>query len=325
MLDTTVGIVIWRRPEHTRRVLAEIARARPRRLMVIADGPAKPEDDALCDEAREAVERFDWEGEVLRNFSDEPMGMRRREVSGFDWVFDHSEEAILLEDDTLPHPHFFPFAAELLERYRTEELVMTIGGTDLRNTPGDDTYSYRFSRYPGTWGWASWRRAWQRYDRSAAAWPAVREPGRLEALLDDTTAAETWRELFDPLYPCDDAGTWDHQWVITHWATAGVAVAPNVNLVQNIGFGPGGVNFTRDSHLCVPARELAFPLRHPPDLSVDVTADRLRFRNAEGATSPIPGALRPVWRALPTRARVALRNSYAAMRSRRLAQRENSG
>jgi hypothetical protein len=325
VLDTAVAIVIWRRPELTRRVLAEVARVQPRRLMVIADGPATPSDDAACREARAVVDQFDWEGEVLRDLSDEPLGMQRREVSGFDWVFEHCEEAILLEDDTLPHPHFFRFATELLERYRTEDRVMMIGGTDFRFAPERNGFSYRFSRYPGTWGWASWRRAWTRYDRSAAAWTTLREGDRLDRLLGDPAAAATWRKLFDPVYPSETSGTWDHQWVVTHWANDGVAIAPNVNLVQNIGFGPGGVNFTRDSRLSVPTAETAFPLRHPPDLSVDYRGDRLSFRKTVGMTSPIPGTLRPIWHALPSRARMALRNTYASVRSRSLARREGLG
>src|SRR5437764_1497705 len=101
VLDTPVAIVIWRRPETTRRVLRGVARANPRRLMVIADGPTTPADEAVCLATRATVEEFDWEGEVLRNFVEEDIGLQRRVVSGFDWVFEHCEEAILLEDDCL--------------------------------------------------------------------------------------------------------------------------------------------------------------------------------------------------------------------------------
>jgi hypothetical protein len=325
VLETPVAIVIWRRPEPTRRVLAEIARARPRKLMVIADAPASPADEGPCAEARAAVDEFDWEGEVLWNVADEPMGMRRREVSGFDWVFDQCEEAILLEDDTLPNPDFFRFATELLERYRHEDRVMTIGGIDLRFSAGEDDWSYRFSHYPHTWGWATWRRAWARYDRSAEAWTSLREGDWLERLLDDPVAAAGWRERFDPLYPSATAATWDHQWTITQWDAGGLAISPTVNLVQNIGFGPGAVNFTRDSRLSIPRAEITFPLRHPPDLSVDPRHDRLVFRNCSGATSPIPGPLKPIWQALPTRIRTALRDTYASRRERSLSRREGLG
>ncbi len=119
-LETPVALIVFNRPETTRRVFAAIAAARPARLLLIADGPRtdRPGEVERCDEVRKIVTSVDWPCEVLTNFAEENMGCRRRVVSGLNWVFSQVEEAIILEDDCVPDASFFPFCAEMLERYR---------------------------------------------------------------------------------------------------------------------------------------------------------------------------------------------------------------
>ena len=121
-LKTPVAFIIFKRPEETQRVFAEIRKVKPAKLLVVADGPRldRPGEDLQCAAARAIIDRVDWECEVLRNYADTNLGCRDRVSSGLDWVFDTVEEAIIIEDDCLPDPTFFRFAEELLERYRDE-------------------------------------------------------------------------------------------------------------------------------------------------------------------------------------------------------------
>ena len=129
-MDTPVALIVFNRPDLTERVFAEARRARPSTLLLIADGPraAQPTDVKKCAETRAIVERVDWPCEVLKNYSDVNLGCGLRESSGMTWIFEQVEEAIVLEDDTLPHPSFFPFCEAMLDRYRHDERVMHISG-----------------------------------------------------------------------------------------------------------------------------------------------------------------------------------------------------
>ena len=70
-LNTPVAFLIFNRPDTTERVFAEIARARPPKLLVVGDGPrANREGEAAQVTATRAIiERVDWPCEVLTNFS----------------------------------------------------------------------------------------------------------------------------------------------------------------------------------------------------------------------------------------------------------------
>src|SRR5215207_9310730 len=114
-LKTPVAFVIFNRPSTTQRVFAEIARAKPRKLLVVADGPRsdRPGEDERCAATRTIIEGVDWDCEVLTNYSSVNLGCKHRVASGIDWVFEKVPEAIILEDDCLPDPTFFRFCQEM--------------------------------------------------------------------------------------------------------------------------------------------------------------------------------------------------------------------
>ncbi len=120
--------------------------------------------------------------------------------SGLDWVFDTVDEAIVLEDDCVPHLTFFRFCEELLEKYRHHERIMAISGDNFQvdKTRNGNGYSYYFSRYNHVWGWASWRRAWSHYDRDLSLWPQVRDTDFLMGLgCGNYLFAKYWKDIFD--------------------------------------------------------------------------------------------------------------------------------
>lgn len=271
-MNTPVAFVLFNRPDTTRRVFAAIRERRPARLLVIADGPrpARAGELARCHEARAVVDQgVDWPCEVQRCYSDENLGCKRRLSSGFDWLFQQVEEAIILEDDCLPHPSFFPYCEELLAKWRDDERIMSICGTNLGLPLRTDGASYGFTRTPHCWGWASWRRAWRNYDVAMQAWPAFRDAGRLDDVLRDRGLRSRYRRNFDRLH-AGRIDTWDWQWTFACWMNHGLCAVPRENLVSNIGFGAAASHTTGTSRLAnLPTRAISLPLNHPPHLVVD--------------------------------------------------------
>jgi hypothetical protein len=237
-------------------------------------------DVERCAAARAVVEKVDWPCDVSRNYSEINLGCARRPASGIQWVFEQVEEAIFLEDDCAPGPAFFPYCEELLGRYRTDERVMHISGNQFV-TPRPTPFSYSFSRYPLSWGWATWRRAFQHYDYRITLWPQLKQTRWLPDILGDERAAALWTRIFDETVANNDNITWwDFQWVFACWTQCGFAILPHVNLVSNIGFGPGASHTTNATDRLAnrPTGELPVPLRHPDYVVRDVEQDALIFQ-----------------------------------------------
>jgi hypothetical protein len=293
-MRTPVIFLIFNRPDHTRRVFAEIAKAKPPKLLIVADGPRpdRPGEAAKCAAAREVVERIDWDCEVLRNYSDANLGCGRRVASGIAWGFENAEEAVVLEDDTLPHPAFFQFCEALLERYKGDERVMHISGNNLDSGAKWNESSYYFSRYSHIWGWAAWRRSLRYYDFEMKSWPMLRNTSWLLDVLGDPVAAGWWRNYFDIASKGDRAlyDSWDCQWIFSIWAQNGLAITPTVNLVSNIGFGAEATHTKGSGGFGdLLSAEITFPLTHPSLMIRTKEADDRAF---EVACQPLRGPRR---------------------------------
>ncbi len=287
-----VTLFAFNRPEHTARVFAAIREARPSRLFLVCDGPraGREGEAAQCAEVRRVLDGVDWPCDVERLYSDTNLGCRGRISSGIAWVFSRVEEAIFLEDDTLPDASFFPYCDELLVRYRGDDRVLMISGLNLLGYGGDDGASYWFSAHPRIWGWASWRTAWQGYDVTMDEWPALT---RTDAWRSRTRAE---REGYAPFFDAVKDGlvdTWDAQVALHAWRTARLSVIPRSNLVSNIGFGAGATNTGTAAYHVPPVEPLSFPLAHAPAPRRNALLDRAWVQREHGAPA---GLMRRAWR-----------------------------
>jgi len=286
-LATPIAFLIFNRPATTRRVFDAIARARPSKLLLIADGPraGHSADRANIRASREIVDRIDWPCEVLKNYSDVNLGCRNRVSSGIDWVFSEVEEAIILEDDCVPDPSFFSFCEAMLARYRDDERVMHVSGDNFQRGTRRSRHSYYFSRIAHVWGWATWRRAWKKYDVAMAAWPELRFKGIARQIFPAANQAAFWERILDDAHS-GAVDTWDVQWVLTCWAHGGLSIVPEMNLVSNIGAGEEATHTKLDAwYMNLPTCELG-EITHPEFCLPNADADDFTMKEHFSCSGP---------------------------------------
>lgn len=277
-LQKPVVFLIFNRPDTTARVFAEIARVRPATLLVIADGPrdGRLDDSIRCAETRKIVDNIDWPCTVLRNYADRNLGCKQRISSGLDWAFSHVEEAIILEDDCLPHPDFFRFSEEMLARYRNDEQVMMVAGTNYMKDKLPIRESYCFSRYYPIWGWASWRRAWCKYDIIMRDWERLKREGHLQSFYSQAYMRRIVTAWFDAA-ATNRIDTWDIQWFYSCLFNNGLCIVPKNNLISNIGVVGTHTSGNVSSNF-FPLFPLEQPLEHPEKLFPNHLYDEYLFR-----------------------------------------------
>lgn len=280
-----VLLLIFNRPDLTEQVMDQIRQAAPRKLFVGADGPRPEhsEDKKRCKEAREVATQVDWDCEVHTLFRDNNLGCKEAVSSAITWFFEHVEAGIILEDDCVPHPTFFPYCAELLCRYHNDERIMTIGANNFQ--PPDQQYdgSYYYSGYMHCWGWATWRRAWSAYDGHISVWTNLRKTDWLKGWLGGEREAEHWTKIFDRVYR-NEVDSWAYPWTFACWREHGLNILPSVNLVSNIGFGEDSTHTTNpDADVAnMEVGKLSLPLTHPTHVTRHYEADRYTSRQHFG-------------------------------------------
>jgi len=275
-ITTPVALLIFNRPEATKKVFEEIRIAEPERLFVIADGPRQnvETDNELCKITREITENIDWDCKVTRDYAVENYALRKRVSSGLTQMFESVDEAIILEDDCVPHQSFFPFCQELLERYRDEEKIMMISGNNFFSKLRQKEYSYHFSVFNHIWGWATWKRAWNLYDDQMKDWNDLKDGDFLNNILQDDVSVKYYKTIFQEVYE-NKINSWAYRWLYSMLRKDGLSIVPLKNLVTNIGFGTEATNARSNSHRTanITAEEIEFPLIHPPKTERDLEAD----------------------------------------------------
>lgn len=302
-----VVLLVFNRPDLTAKVFEAVRAARPPVLFVAADGPRgdRPDDVRLCSQTREIVQGVDWDCDVHWKFADRNLGCGPAVSQAMEWVFDGVERAVVLEDDCVPDPTFFPFCDELLELYQKDSRIMQIAGSNLQ-TPAEvfGVASYSFASFPLVWGWATWRRAWQHYDIAMTNWPRFRDTGGLDGLHATRSRRRHLRHEWNSIHAGN--GTWDHQWQYTVMSQHGLSIYPATNLVTNLGFRADATQTTlAGSMAAVPTRPLTFPLTHPSHVAESARLERVLEREVLRAAGTAVTILR---RMLPShRLRRALR------------------
>lgn len=289
VFTTPVLLIGFNRVGPLRQVFEAIRSARPPRLYFAADGPRNASEVVRCEEVRALAREVDWPCTVHTRFNEKNLGLRKGVSSAIAWFFEHEEEGIVLEDDTLPVPSFFRFCQELLHHYRTDERMWVILANNLmddRAGTAEDDYYFSAHGYGAPWGWASWRRVWQHYDVNMGQWPALKASSTLKDFFLNGAEERDVHAMFDRVHD-GRMNSWSYQLDITRIANHGLNIIPNTNLVDNIGFGDDGTHTTSlsDPRNKRTARAITFPLRHPRFIMPDEQRDAEYFKRFIGDTA----------------------------------------
>ena len=276
-----VLIIFWRRPSTVQRVIDAVRPIAPQRVFLAGDGPSpeRPQENILVAETRNMVEtQIDWPCRIERLYSATNQGCRRAVEAAINWFFQQEQEGIILEDDCVPHPEFFSFCSGLLQRYRDDARVGCITGNNFQNGIRRSPESYYFSKYPHCWGWATWRRAWSLYSQKLEFWPAWRKSEAWFKRFNNPAERRYWQSIFDQAY-IRKIDSWAYPWTASLWHAGRLTATPQVNLVQNVGFGSNATHTKgQEAEFSVPSEALG-PIVHPAQVIINQEADEYVFRN----------------------------------------------
>ncbi|QEM10526.1 nucleotide-diphospho-sugar transferase [Mucilaginibacter rubeus] len=283
-------LLTFTRLDTTIRVFERIKEQKPKYLFIASDGPRanNDQDVSKINAVKEYIlNGIDWDCEVKTLFREHNMGCGLAVSSGISWFFEQVEYGIILEDDCLPHPDFFSFCEENLEYYKNDDHVWAISGTNLQGGHKRGHSSYYFSNYGGIWGWATWSKAWKSYDYHMKDLDKMLKKNFLSKIFNDKNQQAFWAKT---LTKAKNIDTWDYQWHYNTWLYNGISIVPNVNLIDNIGFGNAGTHTMNKplwyDRLTLGTNALGY-IKHPANIMVDEQADNFLFENCYKPASVI--------------------------------------
>ena len=282
-----VLLIAFNRPDHLVQVIDRLREVRPTAIYFAVDGARADRDDekANVNACRALVAAFDWPCEVKTLFHEKNLGCGLGVSTAITWFFEHVERGIILEDDIVPDPSFFPFCSELLDRYADDQRVQAISGCNFvpPSAQSDPEQAYRFSQVAHIWGWATWRRSWARYRLDIAGWRSELPPIELWKRAGHSVPGGVyWGSTFE-LLARKEVDTWDGQFVFAAMVAGQLTATSNVNLIENIGFGSTATHTFEDRDELQPIEPIRLPTA-PAPVVLDAKADAWTRNNHFGAT-----------------------------------------
>jgi len=278
--DIPILLIGFNRPDFTKKVLAQIRLVKPLKLYFAVDGARNNLENKKVNEVKKIVGEVDWSCEVKTLFADKNFGSKYGPFRALDWFFKNEEMGIILEDDILVSKSFFYYCHELLNRYKNNPKIGTVSGNNFFGI-SDPDHDYMFSKYSQTWGWATWRRVWEKYDIEIKDWPKRKYSRWLNDVLSDIFPVFYWKIIFDAVYKGEIESAWDYQWTYMSWVNNFFTIIPRRNLTTNIGIGVTGATHTKmkGKLFNYPKYEIDIPLKHPQYLEISETLDKKIQKN----------------------------------------------
>ena len=273
MFKVPVLLILYNRVEETHDVFQVLRTVQPTQLYVAGDAPKV---DSVFDRMRtyqtRAVIQPEW-----------PCQLHTLWQTAIKWFFEQEDEGIILFEDTVPGYDFFPFCEQLLEKYRNDKRIYSIGGFYWRHRSrkrykkrmkkGES--SYFFSAYASTWGFATWKNRWTDFSLSMDQYDREGFEKMIEPYMKQKKQRIYWINRFNALKKYN-ATYWDYQYNFHVWAHQALCITPYLNLVTNVGFRKQPKRKIRKMK-----REAypIMPLVHPDEIRQDYSEDRYMFKH----------------------------------------------
>jgi len=263
MTNIPVLFVIFNRPDIACKSFLSIKEIKPQKLYIAQDGAREDKEGELekvLETRKRILDLIDWPCDVKTLFQVHNLGCGMGVYSAISWLFENEEKGVVLEDDCVVNSSFFPFMEEMLDKYKDDQRIGMIAGSNLISSYSETRSSYFFSRYKSCWGWGSWRRAWANMDinmnwRNSIFNDVINNSGYY------AKGQEKWKfqlKCIDTNY----VSAWDWQWFFSLAAQNQLCVYPSVNLVSNIG-NDADATHTSFGSITIESQELLFPLKDP--------------------------------------------------------------
>ena len=247
--------------------------AKPEKLYIAQDG-APLQGKEAWQKVKDLLLQIQFDGELILWCSDTHLGCKKAVSSAITSFFEKEEKGIILEDDTLPSPNFFRFCDELLTKFEHTPEIGMISGNNKKGFV-ENGCSYETVAFCNAWGWATWKRAWERFDYKMVDYPIFQKQNGFQYVSAKKQIRQYWKRMMDQVYYPDSTDIWDYQWSYAIWKNKSVCISPAVNLISNIGFGPDATHtlWEPDAMNNMPRFEMSFPLHHPKKVKVNAKAD----------------------------------------------------
>jgi GT2 family glycosyltransferase len=237
-----IVLFVYNRPWHTEQTLNALAEnelAKDSTLYIYADGVKENTSKAGLEkirETRELIQKKKWCKEVYVIESGKNKGLANSVIDGVSEIVKKYGKIIVLEDDLITSKGFLKYMNDALLRYENELNIMQISGHCFPIDHIQKNNSSFFVPLSTSWGWGTWKRAWDIFDSKASGYEILKSDEAIKKEFDLKNSFPYSSMLIKQM-ESGKIDSWSIRWWWTIFKKNGIALFPDKSLVKNIGFG----------------------------------------------------------------------------------------
>lgn len=241
MTYAPILLFTYNRLSHTQHCIESLQKnllAHDSELFIYSDGAKTKEQEDEVQAVRSYLHTIQGFKQITIIEREENWGLARNIIDGVTTRVNTYGKVIVLEDDLIVAPHFLEFMNEALEIYKDEPGVGHIQACDFTKNPSlPDTFLIKWT---GSWGWATWDRAWKHFNSDGKALLTELENKKLTYSFDFNGKYGFTRMLRRQIEGKNNS--WAIRWNASLFLKNILSLNVGRSLVQNVGFDGSGTN-----------------------------------------------------------------------------------
>jgi hypothetical protein len=228
-----IVLFTYNRPWHTKQTVEALQKnmyAEQSNLFIFSDGPKTEKDEPKVKEVRKYLKTIKGFKNIEIIERDKNWGLANNIIDGVTKIVNQYGRVIVLEDDLVTSPYFLKFMNDGLDIYEEEEKVISIHGYVYRIKGLPEIF---FLRGADCWGWATWKRGWDLFEKDGKKLLDELEKRKLTKLFDFNGAYPYTKMLKDQVEGKVDS--WAIRWYASAFIHEKLTLYPGISLVKNIG------------------------------------------------------------------------------------------
>ncbi len=244
MSPAPVLLFTYNRPSHTRQTLEALMNnslCSETELYIFSDGYKDDFDKKDVLEVRKLIHTIDSFKDIHIIENDQNLGLAKNIIEGVTRIINEYGKVIVLEDDLITAPYFLTFMNDALNIFKDEEKVGHIHGFCFPINGLPESFLIKWT---GSWGWATWKRAWDKFNPEGQELLNEIKRRRLTRQFDFNGKYPYTRMLKRQINGKNDS--WAIRWNATLFLNDMLSLNAGRSLVQNIGFDGSGIHSGSD-------------------------------------------------------------------------------
>ena len=236
-----IAFFVYNRPYHTKKTLKFLKKnklAKKSQIYIFSDAAKDNQSKKNVREVRKIIKKIHGFKKIKIVFRKKNFGLAKNFISGISQVCNKHGKLIVLEDDNLTSPFFLKYMNDALELFSDKQDVASISGYSypIKNRKK----GYYFLRLADSWGWATWKRSWDLYEKNGNRILKKINIKKKKVDFNFDNTFDFFRILKN--FCSKKNNSWSIRWYGSMFLKNKLTLFPPKSFIENIGMDSSGVH-----------------------------------------------------------------------------------